>query len=172
MEEHHKLEKVLKEEVEKIWKVKATVVPVAIRELGIVTPKLGEWLQGIPGTNEELHPDQCSPGEGWDKTLIERTCGSSGSIFGSVVNHTYYQIDHKWLFFVVEMLSADALWSLQIIRINCLTALLWLFLFLYQMSDTFLSNIRACVRFLDLLRLCVAALANLCPRSLWAWLCV
>ena len=41
--EHQKPEKYQesKEELEKMWDVKTTVVPVAIRALGAVTPKLG-----------------------------------------------------------------------------------------------------------------------------------
>ncbi len=54
--EHEKLEKYqgLKEELEKMWKVRATVVPVVIGALGAVTPKLGEWLQQIPGKTSEV----------------------------------------------------------------------------------------------------------------------
>jgi len=43
-----------KEELEKMWSVKAAVVPVVIGTLGTVTPKLGEWLQQIPGTTSEV----------------------------------------------------------------------------------------------------------------------
>ncbi|KAM9816571.1 carbohydrate sulfotransferase 6 isoform X4 [Syngnathus typhle] len=52
--ELEKLEKYqgLKEELEKAWKVKASVVPVVIGALGAVTPKLEEWLQQIPGTSD------------------------------------------------------------------------------------------------------------------------
>ncbi|CAI5667744.1 unnamed protein product [Oreochromis niloticus] len=48
--EHEKLEKYqgLREELEKMWREKVTVV---IGALGGVTPKLGEWLLQIPGTN-------------------------------------------------------------------------------------------------------------------------
>ena len=54
--EHEKLEKYqgLKKELEKMWGVKATVVPVVIGALGAVTHKLGEWLQQIPGTTSEV----------------------------------------------------------------------------------------------------------------------
>ena len=54
--EYEKLEKYqgLKEEVERMWKVKAKVVPVVIGALEAVTPKLEEWLQQIPGTTSEL----------------------------------------------------------------------------------------------------------------------
>ncbi|KAF7655229.1 hypothetical protein LDENG_00059120 [Lucifuga dentata] len=54
--EHEKLEKYqrLKEELDQMWKVKSTVVPVVIGTLGAVTPKLGEWLQQIPGTTSEV----------------------------------------------------------------------------------------------------------------------
>uniref|UniRef100_A0A3P9CNU3 GOLD domain-containing protein n=1 Tax=Maylandia zebra TaxID=106582 RepID=A0A3P9CNU3_9CICH len=37
-----------------MWRVKVTVVPVVIGALGAVTPKLGEWLQQIPGTTSEI----------------------------------------------------------------------------------------------------------------------
>ncbi|KAF7643082.1 hypothetical protein LDENG_00244990 [Lucifuga dentata] len=51
--EHEKLEKYqgLQEELDRMWKVKSTVV---IGALGAVTPKLGEWLQQIPGTTSEI----------------------------------------------------------------------------------------------------------------------
>ncbi|KAK7930440.1 hypothetical protein WMY93_006835 [Mugilogobius chulae] len=54
--EHEKLEKYqgLREELEKAWKVKATVVPVVIGALGAVTPKLDEWLQHIPGSTSDI----------------------------------------------------------------------------------------------------------------------
>ena len=53
--EHEKVEKYqgLKEQLEQMWKVKASVVPVVVGALGAVTPKLGEWLQQIPGTTSE-----------------------------------------------------------------------------------------------------------------------
>ena len=44
----------LREELERMWGVKATVVPVVIGALGAVTHKLGEWLQQIPGTTSEV----------------------------------------------------------------------------------------------------------------------
>ena len=52
--EYEKLEKYqgLEEELERMWKVKAKVVPVVVGTLGAVAPKLGEWLQQIPGTSE------------------------------------------------------------------------------------------------------------------------
>ena len=55
-EEHEELEKYqgLKEELEKAWKVKATVVPVVIGTLGAVTPMLEKWLQQIPGTTSDI----------------------------------------------------------------------------------------------------------------------
>ncbi|CAI5656802.1 unnamed protein product [Oreochromis niloticus] len=55
-QEHEKLEKYqgLREELERMWRVKVTVVPVVIGALGAVTPKLGEWLQQIPGTTSEI----------------------------------------------------------------------------------------------------------------------
>ena len=53
--EHEKIEKYqgLKEQLEQMWKIKADVVPVVEGALGAVTPKLGEWLQQIPGTTSE-----------------------------------------------------------------------------------------------------------------------
>ena len=54
--EHQKLEKYqgLREELEKMWGVKAKVVPVVIGALVAVTPKLGEWLQQIPGRTSDI----------------------------------------------------------------------------------------------------------------------
>ena len=54
--EYEKLEKYqgLKEELERMWKVKVKVVLVVIGALGAVTPKLEERLQQIPGTTSEL----------------------------------------------------------------------------------------------------------------------
>ncbi|KAK7886240.1 hypothetical protein WMY93_025861 [Mugilogobius chulae] len=54
--EHEKLEKYqgLREELEKAWKVKATVVPVVIGALGAMNPKLDEWLQHIPGSTSDI----------------------------------------------------------------------------------------------------------------------
>ncbi|XP_024121103.1 uncharacterized protein LOC112142083 [Oryzias melastigma] len=54
--EHEKLEKYqgLREELEKAWKVKVTVVPVVIGALGAVTSKLEEWLQQIPGKTSDI----------------------------------------------------------------------------------------------------------------------
>ena len=51
---HKKLEKYrgLKQEPEKMWKVKATVVSVIIGLLRALTPKLGAWLQKNLGTTE------------------------------------------------------------------------------------------------------------------------
>ena len=53
--EHEKVDKYqgLREQLERMWKVKASVVPVVVGALGAVTPKLGEWLQQIPGTTSE-----------------------------------------------------------------------------------------------------------------------
>lgn len=50
--EDEKLEKRhgLREDFEKMWMVKATMVLVAIRTAGAVTSKLGAALQEIPGT--------------------------------------------------------------------------------------------------------------------------
>lgn len=58
--EHEKFEKYqgLKEEVEKLWRVKATVVPVVIRALGEVTPKLGEQLQQLADSRNNIQ-DLC-----------------------------------------------------------------------------------------------------------------
>ena len=44
----------LKEELERMWKMKVKVVPVVIGALGVVAPKLEDWLQQIPGTTSEL----------------------------------------------------------------------------------------------------------------------
>ncbi|TWW77705.1 hypothetical protein D4764_12G0010950 [Takifugu flavidus] len=54
--EHEKLEKYqgLKEEMERMWGMKATVVPVVIWTLWAVTPNLSRWLQQIPGTTPEI----------------------------------------------------------------------------------------------------------------------
>ena len=54
--EHEKLAKHqgLREELEKMWKGKATAVPVVIRALWAATPKLGQWLHLIPGTTCEI----------------------------------------------------------------------------------------------------------------------
>ena len=54
--EHEKLEKYqgLKEQLEKMWGMKVTVVPVVVGALGAVTPKLDAWLQEIPGTTSEI----------------------------------------------------------------------------------------------------------------------
>uniref|UniRef100_A0A2H6NDY7 Uncharacterized protein n=1 Tax=Micrurus carvalhoi TaxID=3147026 RepID=A0A2H6NDY7_9SAUR len=45
---------VLKEELKKMWKVKAKVIPVVVGKLRAVTSKVGEWLQKIPGTTSGL----------------------------------------------------------------------------------------------------------------------
>jgi len=37
-----------------MWELKAAVVPLVIRSLGAMTPKLGEWLLQIPGTRSEI----------------------------------------------------------------------------------------------------------------------
>ncbi|KAF7655094.1 hypothetical protein LDENG_00060930, partial [Lucifuga dentata] len=54
--EHQKIQKYqgLKEELERMWKVKSKVVPVVTGALGAVIPKLGAWLQEIPGTTSEV----------------------------------------------------------------------------------------------------------------------
>lgn len=51
-----KLEKYqgLKKELDKMWGVTATVVPVVMGELGAVTPKLGGWNQQISGTTPQI----------------------------------------------------------------------------------------------------------------------
>ncbi|TWW65014.1 hypothetical protein D4764_22G0006610 [Takifugu flavidus] len=53
---HEKLEKYqgLKEEIERMWGMKTTVVPVVIGTLGAVTPNLSRWLQQIAGTTSEI----------------------------------------------------------------------------------------------------------------------
>ncbi len=68
-----KLEKYqrLKEELKKMWRVKATVVPVVIGALGAVAHKLGEWLQQIPSTTSEVSV-QKSPIQG-TATILRRT---------------------------------------------------------------------------------------------------
>ena len=43
----------LKEQLEQMWKVKASVVPVVVGALRAVTPRLVEWLQQIAGTTSE-----------------------------------------------------------------------------------------------------------------------
>uniref|UniRef100_A0A3B5PPD0 Reverse transcriptase domain-containing protein n=1 Tax=Xiphophorus maculatus TaxID=8083 RepID=A0A3B5PPD0_XIPMA len=60
--EHEKLEKYqgLREELERAWKVKTTVVPVVIGALGAVTPKLDQWLQQIPGTTSDISVQKCA----------------------------------------------------------------------------------------------------------------
>ncbi|XP_051929435.1 uncharacterized protein LOC127605701 [Hippocampus zosterae] len=60
--EHEKLEKYqgLREELERAWKVKVTVVPVVVGALGAVTPKLDEWLQQIPGTTLDISVQKCA----------------------------------------------------------------------------------------------------------------
>ncbi|XP_055362142.1 uncharacterized protein LOC129603668 [Betta splendens] len=59
--EHEKLEKYqgLREELEKAWKVKATVV--VIGALGVVTPNLEEWLRHPWKNIRHLSPEKCSP---------------------------------------------------------------------------------------------------------------
>ena len=54
--EYEKLEKyqARKEELGRMWGIKASVVPLVIRALVAVTPKLGEWLQQIPGILLEI----------------------------------------------------------------------------------------------------------------------
>ena len=44
----------MREELEKMWKVKATVVPVLIGAIGKVNPTLGHWLQQITGITSEI----------------------------------------------------------------------------------------------------------------------
>ncbi|TWW61003.1 hypothetical protein D4764_05G0010930 [Takifugu flavidus] len=48
--EHEKL----KEEIERMCGIKATVVPIVIGTLWAVTPNLSRWLQQIPGTTSEF----------------------------------------------------------------------------------------------------------------------
>lgn len=54
--EHYKLEKSLdlREQLERTWKAKRTVVPVVIGALGTVTAKLEEQLQQVLGTTSEI----------------------------------------------------------------------------------------------------------------------
>ena len=54
--EHEKFEEYqgLKEEVEKMWELKATVIPMVIGALKAVNPNLVEWFQQIPGTTSEI----------------------------------------------------------------------------------------------------------------------
>lgn len=61
--EHKKLEKYqgLKEKLQKMWRAKATVGFVVIGARGTVTPKLGEWLQQIPGMTCEISVQKSSP---------------------------------------------------------------------------------------------------------------
>ncbi len=60
--EHEKLEKYqgLREELEKAWRVKATVVPVVIGALGAVTPKLQEATADPRKNIRYLSPEKCS----------------------------------------------------------------------------------------------------------------
>lgn len=66
--EHEMLEKFqgLKEKLERMWKVKSTVVPVVTGALGAVTPKLGERLQQIPGATSEVPEERSLPKKGWE----------------------------------------------------------------------------------------------------------
>ena len=51
--EHEKLEiPLLKEELEKMWSMKAAAVSIVIGALGAVTPNLDWWLQQTPTTSE------------------------------------------------------------------------------------------------------------------------
>ena len=54
--EHEKIDKYqgLREEMEKMWKVKAKVVPIVIGALGAVAPTLEKWLEEIPGETTEV----------------------------------------------------------------------------------------------------------------------
>lgn len=36
-----------------IWKIKAKVIPVIVGALRAMTPKLGKWLQKLPGMTSE-----------------------------------------------------------------------------------------------------------------------
>lgn len=67
--DHDKLEKyqVVREELEKMWKVKVRVVPVVIRVLRAVTPTLAELLQQISGTTAfSVQKSKHSPGNSND----------------------------------------------------------------------------------------------------------
>ena len=54
--EHEKIDKYqgLREEMEKMWKVKVKVVPIVIGALGAVAPTLEKWLEEIPGETTEV----------------------------------------------------------------------------------------------------------------------
>ena len=49
--EHEKLKQYqgLKEELERMWRVKASMIPFVRTIIWALTPKLGEWLHQIPG---------------------------------------------------------------------------------------------------------------------------
>ena len=76
--EHQKLQKyrVLKIELERMWRVKALVGPVRIGVLWAVTSELGEWLHQIPGITPEIS-DQWSTILKTNKILL-RTLGLQG----------------------------------------------------------------------------------------------
>ena len=44
----------LKEALERMWGVKASVVPMVIGQFGAVTPKLGDWPQKILGVTSKI----------------------------------------------------------------------------------------------------------------------
>ena len=50
----------LREKIEKMWKVKARVMPGVFGALGAVTPKLGERLKQIQVTTSEMHEHRSS----------------------------------------------------------------------------------------------------------------
>ena len=54
--EHEKIDKYqgLREEMEKMWKVEAKVVPIVVGALGAVTTTLEKWLEQIPGRTTEI----------------------------------------------------------------------------------------------------------------------
>uniref|UniRef100_A0A3P9CTW7 C2H2-type domain-containing protein n=1 Tax=Maylandia zebra TaxID=106582 RepID=A0A3P9CTW7_9CICH len=92
--EHEKLEKYqgLREELERMWRVKVTVVPVVIGALGAVTPKLGEWLQQIPGITSEISV-QKSAVLGTAK-ILRRTLKLPGLCFSHSGNRNRHEHTH------------------------------------------------------------------------------
>lgn len=46
-----------REKKKKMWKLKAKVISVIIAVLGAVAAKLEKWFQQVPGTNQDLYPE-------------------------------------------------------------------------------------------------------------------